>query len=260
MSSNIGNEARQMAFINDPANKKLLVELELRKRAIEKELGCTGQGSPEASQQLDVYRKMALAKVPLKFWDNEIKDLEERRVRIIARKYVNNIDHIWQKGWGLFIYGRNGTGKSMLASIILKEAIKQGFQVYFTSLSEVLQKYCDSMYNPELRRIFEEEILSADFLVLDDIDKAYHSEKSTFIDSAYDYLFRTRANKCLPIIVTSNVKRDEFIQQAERERSFGTSLLSLFGEHLHDVRAGGADRRQGRLKRELEEFFNGNQS
>jgi len=245
------------AFLKDPANRKLLTELEIRKRRIEQKLGCVGIGSPEASREFDVFKILALAKVPLKFWDCELQDLEDERTRGIVTKYVDNLDTMWQRGWGFFMYGPNGTGKTMLASIILKEAVRRGFTIYFSSLAEVLQRYCDSLYKPELRAEFERQILSADFLVLDDIDKAYRSDKSTFTDSAYDFLFRSRADKCLPIIVTSNVKRDDLIQNQQREKSFGLSLLSLFSEHLKDLRVVGEDRRREVLKKELEAYFNG---
>lgn len=249
-------KSRHIAFLSDPANKKLVLELEIRKRRIEKRYGCEGVGSPEASCEFDIYRKLALANVPLKFWDNEVNDIERPNVKIVVAKYISNIDIMWRKGWGLFVYGGNGTGKSMLASIILKEAIKRGYLVYFTSLSEVLQKYCDAMYNQDARRDFEEDFLSADFIVLDDVDKAYKNQK-TFIDSAYDYLFRTRANRMLPIIVTSNLGREDLVQKDGEQQTFGRSLLSLFNEHLHDLCVRGMDRRQMKLKKEMEAFFNG---
>lgn len=249
------SDNKLISFLKDPVNKKIVLELELRRRRIAQELGCE-ETDQRVSKEFDIYRKLALAKVPIKFWDCKTDDLEDLKIRKYVQKYVDNLDLMYQRGWGFFVSGPNGTGKTMLASIILKEAIKKGYTVYFSSLAEVLRRYCDSMYNPELRAEFERNILSADILVLDDIDKAYYSDKSTFTDSAYDYLFRSRADKNLPIIVTSNLQREE-LAQPNREKSFGLSLLSLFSEHLKNLRVRGVDRRQEKLKKELEAYFNG---
>jgi len=186
-------------------------------------------GDLRAAHEFELYIEMWRSNIPLKYWENEISDLTDSRVSESLTKYVEKMDQAINNGVGLYMYGTQGTGKTLSACLVLKEAIRHGYRVYFTMLTEVLEKYCDGRY-----------------------DKEYTSDKSTFIDSAYDYVFRTRANKNLPIIITSNMKRDKFSSQ--ENLAFGKSLLSIFDEHLVDVLIEGRDRRK-EIQERLREFL-----
>jgi DNA replication protein DnaC len=209
-------------------------------------------GDLRAAHEFELYIEMWRSNIPLKYWENEISDLTDSRVSESLTKYVEKMDQAINNGVGLYMYGTQGTGKTLSACLVLKEAIRHGYRVYFTMLTEVFEKYCDGRYDKEARSAFQYSILDADFLVVDDIDKGYTSDKSTFIDSAYDYVFRTRANKNLPIIITSNMKRDKFSSQ--ENLAFGKSLLSIFDEHLVDVLIEGRDRRK-EIQERLREFL-----
>ena len=210
-------------------------------------------GDVRAAIAFEVYLNMWRSNVPLKYWEHEISDVTDSRIKRVIEKYVDNLDKLILKGTGLYFYGNQGTGKTLASCLILKEALKRGYTVYFTMLTEVLEKYCDSRYDTNARAVFTKSILDADLLVLDDIDKGYISDKSTFIDSAYDYVFRTRANNKLPVIITSNKSRKAFTEQ--KKLAFGKSLFSLLTEHTYEIEVEGKDRRKD-IQRRLEEFFN----
>jgi DNA replication protein DnaC len=205
------------------------------------------------SNEFQIYLKLWQSNVPVKYWEYELSDITEDSSRHTIEKYTSKLKEVLSKGIGLYFCGRQGTGKTLAACIVLKEALRQGYTVYFTMLTEVLSRYCDGMYDKEARAAFARSILEADILVVDDIDKGYLSEKSTFIDSAYDFVFRSRANKNLPIIITSNLSRGEFT--AQEGMTFGRSLLSLFDEHLHDVIVTCTDRRK-EIQKKMGDFFN----
>lgn len=204
------------------------------------------------ANEFQIYLKLFQSNVPLKYWEYEIDDLAGDASRRKIERYISRLEEALDRGIGLYFCGSQGTGKTLAACVILKEALRCGHSVYFTMLTEVLSRYCDGMYDKEARAAFARSILEADFLVVDDIDKGYISEKSTFIDSAYDYVFRSRANKNLPIIITSNLKRGAFV--AQEGMAFGKSLLSLFDEHLYDVIITCADKRK-EIQKRMGEFF-----
>jgi DNA replication protein DnaC len=214
---------------------------------------CFSDGDVRAAQEFEIYMEMWRANIPLKYWDREIPDVVDGVVNEKLQAYAKKLDQAVLNGIGLYLFGTQGTGKTLAACLVLKEAIRKGYRVYFTMLTEVLEKYCDGRYDKEARAAFTRSILEADFLVVDDIDKGYISDKSTFIDTAYDYVFRTRANKNLPVIITSNMKREEFGHQDKL--TFGRSLISIFDEHLIDVLVQGKDRRK-EIQERLRSFLN----
>ena len=111
-------------------------------------------------------------------------------------------------------------------------------------LNEIVSMATDSTYDSSARRRFSEEVLEVDFLVIDDITKIYKNKEkktSTFIDLQFDNVFRSRANFNLPIIITSNHKREEALKSVDEVLT--NSLLSLFNEHLSDIFFLGKDRR-----------------
>ena len=209
-------------------------------------------GDMIAAREFEIYLKMYRSNIPLKYWERELDDIEDPLVKCKIQRYLKKLDEAVSKGIGIYFCGTQGTGKTLVACVILKEAIKRGYRVYFTMLTEVLEKYCDGRYDRDARKEFAQNILEADILVVDDIDKGYISDKSTFIDTAYDYVFRTRANKNLPVIITSNMTQDAFANQ--KNLVFGKSLLSIFDEHLVDVLVQGGDRRK-KIQTELKEFL-----
>jgi len=209
-------------------------------------------GDVRAAEEFTVYLDMWRSNVPLKYWEREVSDITDSVVRQKIEKYVEKMDQAIAEGIGVYFHGNQGTGKTLAACLILKEALRRGHKVYFTMLTEVLEKYCDGRYDRDARAVFADQILGADILVLDDIDKGYISDKTTFIDSAYDYVLRTRTNNNLPIIFTSNMKKEQFTTQ--KGLSFGSSMFSLLTEHTKDVHVDGKDRRKG-IKSRLEEFF-----
>ena len=203
---------------------------------------CQGRKCPICSKQFALYLTLARSQVPMKLWDFEVDSIDAVEVRDRIKAYVGNLKEASLKGYGLYLYGSNGVGKSMSAAIILKNAIRMGYEhVRFIHMSEVVTMFFDGMYNKDLRREYEKDILEAEFLVLDEIDKAYKSNNGGFADSSYDLLFRTRANRCRPTIVTANTRKEEFLKNGEN--LFGKSLLSLFAENMSSVMVFGQDRR-----------------
>jgi DNA replication protein DnaC len=203
---------------------------------------CAGKSCPTCTDKFMVYPVMAKANLPKRYWNIEMSDIDDPSVTNVVTNYVKNLDQMLREGTGLFFVGQVGTGKSLGACLILKEVLRRGYTGYFTTLASVVTKCFNKMYDQQLQEEFRQNILNVDFLVLDDIDKAYKSEKNTFIDSAYDELFRQRYYKCLPILVTSNVKRAVVFKGGEQ--TFGQALLSIAHETMCDVIVAGKDRRE----------------
>lgn len=211
-------------------------------------------GCPTCSQEFDIYKLMAEARVPIKFWPASIADVKNAKTKRNLQAYIGNLAEVRHEGIGIYFAGGNGVGKSMAACIIANEALRQGYTAYVTYMSQVISMFCAQMYDDgEKRALFQQAILEVDFLILDDIDKKYNPKNSGFLDSLYDMVFRQRCNNNLPVILTSNVKKDELY--ARQNNIYAKSLLSLFDEHVKEIIIAGKDERPNVKKKKMEKIF-----
>lgn len=225
--------------------KKLLEILERKKRQIREKHGAP-QGCAKAAEEFEIYIRLAKAGIPPKYWDHNLDDLDRANahVRNKLATYCEKFEKVLERGQGLFLVGSNGTGKTLSACMVLKEALKKGYTARFIMLNEIVSMMTDSTYDRSARQKFNEEVMEVDFLVIDDITKIYKNREkmtSTFVDLQFDSVFRSRANYNLPVIITSNHKREDALKSADEVLT--NSLLSLFNEHLKDVVFLGKDRR-----------------
>lgn len=195
---------------------------------------------------------MAKAAVPVKFYDAEISDYNRcPEAKTKVTKYLNKIDKAYEKGIGLYLYGGRGLGKSYLEAVIVKHALRKGYTALYTTLSKIVSMFGDAFYDKNARSEYE-EILQVKFLVVDDIDKTFVSEKNpNYVISAFDNLFRTRSNELLPTIISSNQKKEQLFAQSD----FYRGALSLLAEHLLEVTFMGKDRRVEISPQIKKEFF-----
>lgn len=224
-------------------HKKILVKLQKLKSQFTDECTyCNKAGCMRCSVKYDFYERVAFSGLPLKYWDFEIDDLKDDiEGSSDIKNYIKKLSTAYEEGQGLFLFGKNGNGKTLSACLVGKEAIRAGYSVRFAFLGEIISAFTDAMYNAEARLQLREDILGVDFLIIDDVDKAYLSDKSSYIDSILDTLFRTRVQNCLPVIMTANKTILEILSSQEEVAS--KSLLSLFDESLISILFMGGDHR-----------------
>jgi len=198
---------------------------------------------------------MAHASVPIKFHEFEIDDYTRcsaAKTKIV--KYLSKIKEAYKRGIGLYLFGGRGLGKSLVEAIIVKEVLRKGYTARYTTLGETVMMFGDGFYNREARDFYQKEVLQVDFLIIDDIDKTFKSEKSNYVAAAFDQLIRTRCNELLPTIVSSNKTQNDLFSQ---EDSFCASALSLLAEHLLGITFQGQDKRIKDISPQLKKDFFG---
>ena len=198
---------------------------------------------------------MARAGVPVKFYEAELDQFDKcLPAKKKIESYIRKIDQAFEKGIGLYCCGGQGLGKSFCEAIIAKGALRKGYSVLFTTLSEIINQFGDGFYDKDQREAYRREVLEVDFLIVDDIDKTLmNTEKSiSYIAAAFDQLFRTRSNELLPTIFSSNKTKEDFFKNSPG--TFGVSAVSLLAEHLIEVLFTGKDRRP-EMNSELTQFF-----
>lgn len=109
------------------------------------------------------------AKIPHRYLRTTYKDYHVDADNEVAVAFAKNV---LKGGYsGAFFYGKPGTGKTFLASLIAKDFIKVGKSVKFCNVSDVLNAFQD-VYRDKTPKT-EQEILAeyegVDLLILDDI-------------------------------------------------------------------------------------------
>lgn len=134
--------------------------------------------------------------------------------------FVLSLHNIKRSGKSLLLLGGNGVGKTMLACIILKNALwysviskklYSDYSGYFITFG----KYIDSFFKAskdEESSEFLDFIRKVDFLVLDEVgaEPVKKDGPTDFYRSVLDDLLRYRSNNKLVTLITSNMSEKEF--------------------------------------------------
>jgi DNA replication protein DnaC len=187
------------------------------------------------------------SEIPAKYRFMKLDDIdfpESKKMVGQVEKYIQNLEHYYKKGTGLFLWGGTGTAKTAISCIILKEALKLNFTAYFTDLAKCIDMLCESWNDDEAKQDFIQRILKVDFLVIDDVGREY-KPKSNFFEANFDNIFRERSNSLLVTIITSNKSPTEMGSE------FGPRLYSIFYEHLIPIEFTSSDYRKKVLSKRI---------
>jgi DNA replication protein DnaC len=161
-----------------------------------------------------------------------ITELSPNVVRPV-RDFVRNIDERIERGPGLWIFGDVGTGKTSLAMIASKEAIKRGYSVAIYSVPKLLAEIRGTYDTGSYGRLFE-QLVTIDLLHLDDLG----AEKQTewVLEQLYS-LVNERYEQERAMVVTSNVTEAGELEDQIGKRTISrlmemTIQVPLFGEDL----------------------------
>jgi hypothetical protein len=121
-------------------------------------------------------------------------------------KYVSNWNNLQVQKAILYIYGNNGTQKTTLANWIGKNIIRQGYNVIYVSMKNLMETLWKSQRD-DAELLEEHRLLGADLLIIDEaFDKNKAHLWSSGVQLGYiDSFIRDRINKNLGTIFITNV-------------------------------------------------------
>jgi DNA replication protein DnaC len=152
-----------------------------------------------------------------------------------VRKYLDTFDSNFHFGLGLTFTGPFGTGKTFAMTCALKELVKRGREVYFTTFEQLINVWGDSWHDAEAKRVLERRLKTAEVLGLDEL-RTDPRNASNFLANGLDSVIRFRTANLLPTLVTTNMDAD--FEKSEFAKVY--SLLSAKNERIitkgHDRR------------------------
>jgi DNA replication protein DnaC len=171
-----------------------------------------------------------------RYWKAEMADLPETTAKGLFRRYMTDLDSQYEGGWGLFIYGPNGVGKTHASCAMLKEISKRGYSTYCTLADELKVAFIDGSRFDADNSIID-RVRKVDFLLIEDLGKEYSGNGSGFAELCFENLLRKRCRELLPTIITTNLSRKAFFERYKQ------SAASLAQECMVAVEMSGEDRR-----------------
>lgn len=171
--------------------------------------------------------------------------------------YVGNHWAYVNRGVGLFFTGDYGTGKTMVANLMLKEFVKRGYTCYATTFAQMIEMYTAGWKKASEQRMFEKRFKESQVLLLDDVGRDWMmsqelnksgGRRSTLEESTFDTILRTRVQFGRPTFITTNLVEEEL------QDSYGGAVLSLLSEKSIMKQFVGDDFRPKATSRELQEI------
>lgn len=168
-------------------------------------------------------KNLAIRGIPRLFFNATLDQYDiEPDIKQLFKNYLDNLPSMLSDVINLVLYGTNGSGKTYLACLIIKEAYRErysSFIVTFQRLIDMHFKKEDKYFQERLQ-----EIIESDFLVIDEIGKESRSNKSDYNVAILEEILRTRDTLGRPTILCMNLLLDEedgFYEQ------YGSSVTSL---------------------------------
>ena len=146
------------------------------------------------------------------------------------RRWVGELDANLDRGSGIWLMGDTGTGKTTLAMLVSKEALKRDHTVAIYSMPKLLARIratFDAQAGEESYVEFFERLCDVDLLHLDDLG----AEKQTdwVLEQLYA-LVNERYERQKSVVVTTNLTQEELEQQIGPRTV--SRLIEICGEAL----------------------------
>jgi DNA replication protein DnaC len=201
----------------------------------------------DCQEQLQLHQHYLIAGIGLLYqrldWDHYTGDPEVvKTLQAYVRRHHDYVD----QGLGLLFTGKRGIGKTMLATMVLKELIRAGYRCCYATYSSAMEMYTAGWRDRDDKRRFEEKFLRTKVLLLDDMGREAKSSND-MQESTFEHILRNRVQSCRPTILTTNLNYDDL------EESYGESAVSLLSEQSMVIEMSGNNFRPKANARKFDE-------
>lgn len=184
-----------------------------------------------------------------KFETSYIKNKTEKEFRKSFEDFCKNFEHFRYKGFGIYMSGEVGTGKSHYTNCIYNE-LKDKYIVYKTSLQTLFDEIIENFGEKTATSFLRERLGKAEIIILEDLGnelmKDWAKQNMFFI---FNFLFNAKKS----VIINTNLS-DE--QAEDFFRIMGTDkLFSRLKSKCKYYKFDWEDRRIGMYKDEIDKYY-----
>ncbi|AEZ50509.1 DnaC-like helicase loader [Bacillus phage BCD7] len=166
---------------------------------------------------------LAYRGVPRDYFDATLEQYPiDASKKKLVKNFINNFPEMLADGQSLIMYGSNGSGKTYLSAIIVKEAYRYRYSSFLITLQSLIDLKFKSNRDEDAREKIQ-KIYDAEFLVIDEVGKETFSEK-LFNVTLLEELLRYRDTKGTSTIICTNLPLDTKDGLYEQ---YGKSISSL---------------------------------
>lgn len=186
-------------------------------------------------------RKMGFPEKAMQEWTFENDDGSNPKLTNAMKNFVEHFQTFREEGKGLLLFGTVGTGKTYLAACVANELISKGIPCLVTNFARIAS---------ELQGTFEKQqyidnLKSFPLLVIDDLSA---ERKTEYMQEIVFNVIDARYRAKLPIIVTTNLTREELLNPADLTYQ---RIFSRLFEMCTPIEVAGKDRRQKVLRDDI---------
>lgn len=184
-------------------------------------------------------RKLGFPDAEMANWTFANDDGTNKNASNIAHRYVDNFAEMKKHGKGLLFHGPVGSGKTFLAAAIANELINQGHPCMVTNFARITNTI-QGMFEGKQRYL--DDFNRLDLLVIDDLS----AERNTsFMNEMIFNIIDSRYRSGKPLIITTNLSKEELMGQADTGRQ---RIYSRLVEMCFPVEVNNTDRRKRKAR------------
>jgi len=136
----------------------------------------------------------------------------DRNVVNVVERFTQNINNAIEEGNGLWFMGPNGTGKTTLAMLVAKEALKRNRTVGIYSLPRLLAEIRET-FERDTQRSYTDLISRLSSVELLQIDDVGAEKTSEWVLEQLYAIINTRYEEQRSIVITTNLDQEQLESQ-----------------------------------------------
>lgn len=196
----------------------------------------------EFADKVQRFRSMGFPESQMSKWNFAADDGSNPKMTTAMQNYVQHFDEFRKQGKGLLLFGDVGTGKTFLAACVANALIDKGVPCLVTNFARIANTV-QGLF--EGRQEYYDSLNRFPLLVLDDLSA---ERKTEYMQEIVFNVIDARYRAKLPLIVTTNLSREELMNPADVTYK---RIYSRLFEMCTPIEVAGADRRHAALKNDI---------